>query len=123
MVGAWWSTVAAEFIEEWAPEGPTERCLVDRLVGLHWRRQRLDRYEHSKLQLRVEEVHFTNEVNRHKQNLKRLGLEFDKANIVEAVEKILCRLSPYYSNHIREKVPCEEAQDTVPWGRQSGSIL
>jgi hypothetical protein len=118
-----YEALVAEFMEEWAPEGPTERSLVDRLVGLHWRRQRLDRYEHSKLELRVKEVHFTNEVNRHKQNLKRLGLEFDRANSVEAVEKILCRLSPYYSNHIREKVPCEEAQDTVPWGPAIGKYL
>ena len=118
-----YEALVAEFMEEWAPEGPTERSLVDRLVGLHWRRQRLDRYEHSKLQLRVEEVHFTNEVNRHKQNLKHLGLEFDRANSVEAVEKILCRLSPYYSNLIREKVPCEEAQDTAPWGPAIGKYL
>jgi hypothetical protein len=115
--------LAAEFMEEWAPEGPTERSLVDRLVGLYWQRQRLDRYEHSKLQIRVEDVQQANEDNRHVQNLKNLGPEFNGATSVEAVEKILSRLSSFYSGHIRERVPCEEAQDTAPWGPAIGKYL
>src|SRR5664280_1830368 len=48
-----YEALVAELVEEWAPEGPTERGLVDRLVGLLWRRQRLERYEHSQLRQRL----------------------------------------------------------------------
>ena len=52
-----YETLVAETTEEWAPEGATERSLVDRLVGLFWRRQRLERYEQSKLQERIKETY------------------------------------------------------------------
>ena len=57
-----YEALGAELNEEWAPEGATERGLVDRLVALYWRKQRLDRYEHSKLQQRVGEIQQKNEV-------------------------------------------------------------
>ena len=55
-----YESLGAELNEEWVPEGRTELSLVDRLVGLYWRKQRLDRYEHSNLQQRVKEIHQNN---------------------------------------------------------------
>ena len=81
-----YEALGAELNEEWAPEGATERGLVERLVALYWRKQRLDRYEYSKLQQRVDEIQRKNWVSRHRQNLKNLGPEFNSAASVEAVE-------------------------------------
>ena len=47
-----YESLGAELNEEWVPEGRTELSLVDRLVGLYWRKQRLDRYENAKLKAR-----------------------------------------------------------------------
>jgi hypothetical protein len=118
-----YDALAAELDEEWAPEGPTERSLVDRLVGLYWRKQRLDRYENAKLKQRVEAIHERNEVNRHRQNLNNLGPEFNDAKSVEAVEKILSRLSPFYNEIITDAVPRADSQDTTPWGPAIGAYL
>ena len=111
-----YEALAAELDEEWVPEGPTERSLVERLVGLYWRKQRLDRYENAKLKQRAEEIHERNEANRHRQNLKNLAPEFNDAKSVEAVEEILSRLSPFYNEIITDAVPRAESQDTTPWG-------
>jgi hypothetical protein len=118
-----YDALAAELDEEWAPEGPTERSLVERLVGLYWRKQRLDRYENAKLKQRVEAIHERNEVNRHRQNLQNLGPEFNDAKSVEAVEKILSRLSPFYNEIITDAVPRADSQDTTPWGPAIGAYL
>jgi len=118
-----YDALAAELDEEWAPEGPTERSLVDRLVGLYWRKQRLDRYENAKLKQRVEAIHERNEVNRHRQNLNNLGPEFNDAKSVEAVEKILSTLSPFYNEIITDAVPRADSQDTTPWGPAIGAYV
>jgi len=73
-----YETLVAETTEEWAPEGATERSLVDRLVGLFWRRQRLERYEQSKLQERIKEIRECNLSNRVSE-LKDLGPRFENA--------------------------------------------
>ena len=72
---------------------------------------------------RVEEVHDQNELNRHWQNLKNLAPKFNGAMSVEAVKKILSRLSSDYSDYIREKVPRAESQDTTPWGPAIAAYL
>lgn len=118
-----YEALSAELNEEWAPEGVTEQGLVDRLVALYWRKQRLDRYEHSKLQQRVDEIQRKNEVNRHRQNLKNLGPEFSSAASVEAVEQILSRLSPSYADIITGWVPRETCQDSAQWGPAIGTYL
>jgi hypothetical protein len=97
--------------------------LVERLVGLYWRKQRLDRFENTKLKQRVEAIHEENEINRHRQNLKNLGPEFNDAKSVEAVEKILFRLGPVYNEIITDAVPPAESQDTTPWGPAIGAFL
>jgi hypothetical protein len=118
-----YEALAAELNEEWAPEGPTERGLVERLVGLYWRKQRLDRFENAKLKQRVEEIHDQNEINRHRQNLKNLAPEFNDAKSVEAVDGILSRLSPFYNEIITEAVPRAESQDTTQWGPTIAAYL
>jgi hypothetical protein len=118
-----YDALAAELNEEWAPEGPTERGLVERLVGLYWRKQRLDRYENAKLKQSVEAIHESNQVNLHRQNLKDLGPEFNDAKSVEAVEKILSTLSPFYNEIITDAVPRADSQDTTPWGPAIGAYL
>jgi hypothetical protein len=90
---------------------------------LYWRKQRLDRYENAKLKQRVEAIHERNKVNRHRQNLKNLGPEFNDAKSVEAVEKIFSRLSPFYNEIITDAVPRADSQDTTPWGPAIGAYL
>jgi hypothetical protein len=118
-----YDALAAELDEEWAPEGPTECSLVERLVGLYWRKQRLDRYENAKLKQRVEAIHERNEINRDRQNLKNLAPKFTDAKTVEAVEKILSRLSPFYNEIITDAVPRAESQETTPWGPSIGAYF
>jgi hypothetical protein len=117
-----YDALVAELNQEWVPEGPTEQGLVDRLVGLYWRRQRLDRYERSKLKQRVEQIREYNEVNRDRENLKNWGMKLGQAESIEAVEGILSRLSPYYVEIITEAVP-REAQEAAAWGPAIGAYF
>src|SRR5947208_348617 len=48
-----YALMLAELYDEWAPEGLTERELVDRLAALYWRRRRAHLYQQAKLQRRV----------------------------------------------------------------------
>jgi hypothetical protein len=118
-----YEVLRAELNEEWAPEGPTERGLVDRLVALYWRKQRLERYEHLSLQQQLDQIHQKNEVNRHRQNLKNLGIEFGAASSIEVVERILSRLSPFYTDMIIGWVPRETCQDPAQWGKAISAHL
>jgi len=116
-----YEALRAELYEEWAPEGATERGLVDRLVALYWRRQRLERYEHLRLEERLDAIYDKNEGNRHLQYLKNLAPQFVDAEGVEAVEKILSQLSPFYANLIPERNP--ECNDPARWGAAIGALL
>jgi hypothetical protein len=111
-----YEALAAELMEEWAPEGPTERSLVDRLVELHWRRQRLVRYEHAKLQLRIEKIREDNQVSLAIQKLKDCAPEFEEATSLEEVDEILLQLSDTYIDHIEKKVPYDKSPDAPPRG-------
>jgi hypothetical protein len=113
----------AELREEWAPEGATERGLVDRLIGLYWRKQRLDRYVHLSLQLRIEEIRQTNETRRLHQNLKNIGPDFSGASDVEAVEEVLSELNPFHADVIKACVPRETCQDPTQWGPAIAAYL
>jgi hypothetical protein len=105
-----------ELYEEWAPEGVTERNLVDRLVLLYWRKERLERYEHLSLQQRVSQIETQSEINRHRKNLHNLADEFGAATNEEAVAKIFTLLSPWYVDIITSKVPRESCKDSSEWG-------
>jgi hypothetical protein len=55
--------------------------------------------------------------------LKNLGPEFSNATGVEAVEKILSRLSPVYGEVITSWVPREKCKDLTQWGQAIGKFL
>ena len=111
-----YETLVAELIEEWSPDGPTERGLVDRLVGWHWRRQRLERYEQSKLQQRLEALRERNAYSRGLQALKDLGPRFEKAASDDEVDMILYELSESYVDYFEKQVPYSESPDAPPRG-------
>lgn len=113
-----YNAFAAEFVEEWTPDGPTERSLVERLVRLHWRRQRLERYDQAKLQLLVEQIDQKNASGRIIQELKGLGPEFSEAESPEEVKQILSEIDEGYAAHIEEKVPHDKSPGAA-WDRQS----
>jgi len=117
-----YETLVAETTEEWAPEGATERSLVDRLVGLFWRRQRLERYEQSKLQERIKEIRECNLSNRVSE-LKDLGPRFENAASDEEVDDILAELSDACSGFIEKLVPYDESLDSAPRGPAIAEIL
>lgn len=118
-----YAALAAELDQEWTPDGPTEQGLVDRLLSLKWRRQRLDRYEQIRMRQEIDAFDEKNEINRHRQNLRRLGLEIAAAPNVEAVEKILARLSPDYQDIITEGAPREKCEDASKWGQAINAYL
>jgi len=118
-----YEALAAEANEEWVPDGLTERSLVDRLVGLYWRKQRLDRYEHSKLQQRVQQIRQHNLYGRQLQEMKDLGPRFEDAATKDEVFEILDEISDAYGDYIEEKVPFQASEDAPPWGRAIAKYL
>jgi hypothetical protein len=119
-----YEVLRADLYDEWAPDGPTERGLVDTLVESRWRKQRLDRYEHLSLQKRINQIQSKSEDRRHRQNLRKIwASEFSEATSLEAVEHILSTLSPLYRATITGWVPLETCQDPAQWGAAIGKFL
>jgi hypothetical protein len=106
---------AAEFLEEWAPEGPTERGLVERLVGLNWRKQRLDRYEQTQLQAHVQRINETNEASRVLQGLKDLIPKFQAADGEDSIRELFSKISEDYGVCFDHLVPHNESSGAA-WG-------
>jgi hypothetical protein len=119
-----YEVLRADLYDEWVPDGPTERGLVDTLVESRWRKQRLGRYDHLSLQKRIDQIHRNSEDTRHRQNLKKnWASEFSAATSLEAVEHILSTLSPLYRVTITGWVPLETCQDPAQWGTAIGKFL
>ncbi len=119
-----YEALRADLYDEWAPDGTTERGLVDTLIESRWRKQRLDRYEHFSLQKRRDQIHSKSEDTRHRQNLRKIwASEFSAATSLEAVEHILSTLSPLYRVTITGWVPLETCQDPAQWGTAIGKFL
>jgi hypothetical protein len=118
-----YNALASEFMEEWAPEGPTERGLVERLLGLYWRKQRLDRYEQEQLQRGVQRIHENNEASRMIEEMKGWGSKFQDAASEEKVDEILAELDDPYSDFIKDKVPYDESPDAHPRGPAIAKFL
>jgi hypothetical protein len=118
-----YNALASEFMEEWAPEGPTERGLVERLLGLYWRKQRLDRYEQEQLQRGVQRIHEDNEASRLIQEMKDWAPKFQDAASAEEVVQILAELDDAYSDFIADKVPYDESPDAPPRGPAIAKFL
>jgi hypothetical protein len=113
----------ADLYEEHMPDGRTEHLVVDELVDLYWRKQRIDRYVRLVLKQRLDGVHQKSEGARHRKNLKNLASEFSCAETFEAVEQILSMLSPYYVSIIKYWVPLEKCEDPARWGAAIGEHL
>jgi len=109
--------------QEWTPNGSTEEYLVQTLLDLRWRRQRLDRYGQISVQKRLDEIRDDNQTSRHIENLGAFAPEFNEADSVEKVETILSRLAPLYSDTIRLHWPFETGGDPAAWGPRIGKGL
>jgi hypothetical protein len=118
-----YNALASEFMEEWAPEGPTERGLVERLLGLYWRKQRLDRYEQEQLHRGVQRIHENNEASRMIEEMKDWAPKFQDAASAEEVDEILAELDDAYSDFIKDKVPYDESPDAPPRGPAIAKFL
>jgi hypothetical protein len=109
--------------QEYAPDGSTEEYLVQTLLDLRWRRQRLDRRGRFSTQKRLDKIREISETNRHMANLGTFASEFKQADSVEKVEAILSRLSPGYSGIILSVWPFKVGDDPVAWGSKIGEGL
>ena len=119
-----YEALRADTYEEWVPDGPTERGLVDTLVESRWRKRRLERNEHLSLQKRRDQILSESEHSRHRQNLRKIwASEFSAATSLEEVEHILSTLSPLYRVTITRWVPLETCQDPAQWGTAIGKYL
>lgn len=118
-----YEALRAAHYDEWAPDGVIEECLVDELFMMRWKKRRLDQYDQIRLQQRFAQIHEKNEGNRHRTNLKNLSAEFRVATSIEAVEKILSTLSPFYCRVITQWVPRESSKDLAQWGAAVGKFL
>jgi hypothetical protein len=110
-----YALMLVELYEEWAPEGLTERELVDRLASLYWRRRRLHLYQQAKLQQRVDTIKANNDWIGHQKFLKALAPEFAESTSVKAVERILSRYVRY-RDLIVGWVPRVASQEETKWG-------
>src|ERR1700730_7531485 len=109
--------------QEWTPNGSTEEYLVQTLLDLRWRRQRLDRYGRISVQKRLDEIRDDNQTSHHIENLGALAPEFNEADSVEKVETILASMAPLYSDTIRLHWPFETGGDPAAWGPRIGKGL
>jgi hypothetical protein len=113
-----YESLGAGLNQEWNPNGSTEEYLVQTLLDLRWRRQRLGRYGQISVQKRLDKIRDDNQTSRHIENLGALAPEFNEADRVEKVEAILSRLAPLYSNTIRSRWPLESGGDPGGMGCQ-----
>jgi hypothetical protein len=118
-----YESLRAGLNQEYTPDGSTEEYLVQTLLDLRWRRQRLDRYGQISVQKRLDKIRDDNQTSRHIENLGALAPEFNEADRVEKVEAILSRLAPLYSNTIRSRWPLESGGDPAAWGAKIGKGL
>jgi hypothetical protein len=118
-----YEALRAGLYEEWSPRGKTEEYEVNTLLGLLWRRRRLDRYEQFTMQKRLSAVRAANRRSLHFECLRLSAPNFSNAKTVEQVEEILSQLSPLYSSTIRSWWPLREGEDPNTWGAKIASGL
>jgi hypothetical protein len=69
-------------------------------------------------------VRETNQKSHHIENLRSFAPNFNEAKGVEQVEVMLSRLSPLYSNTIRQAWPLREGEDPNTWGTKiAGGLM
>jgi hypothetical protein len=118
-----YEALRAGLYEEWFPQGKTEEYEVNALLGLLWRRRRLERYEQISMQTKLAAVRKANEISRHIEDLRSFGPKFEEAKTLEEVKELLSQLNPLYSNTIRSKWPLKEGDDPTKWGSKIASGL
>ena len=113
-----YEALRTELYLEFSPSGSTEEHLVQTLVDLRWRRQRLNCYERITIQKRLDQIREKNETSQHIENLRSFATEFNEATDVEKVEALLATFSPFYSNTVRDRWPLQTDKDPSTWGRK-----
>jgi len=103
-------------IEEWVPEGATEQNLVDRLAGLIWKQQRMERYDQAMLKRGVESVRIDTQTGIYLQTLIDLIPKFKAASSAAEVEEILLSLDPSYVDVALQRAPRDKVVDPTKWG-------
>jgi hypothetical protein len=68
------------------------------------------------IQKRLDKIREDNEYSHDVENLRSFASEFDEATSAEKVEALLARLSPLYSNTIRQEWPLQTSEDASTWG-------
>src|SRR6267142_4699574 len=111
-----YESLRADLYLEFTPSGSTEEHLVQTLLDLRWRRQRLDCYERITIQKRLDQIREENETSRHIENLRSFASEFNEAADAEKVEALLATLSSLYSNTVRDRWPLQAGEDPSTWG-------
>ena len=111
-----YEALRTELYLEFSPSGSTEEHLVQTLVDLRWRRQRLNCYERITIQKRLDQIREKNETSQHIENLRSFAAEFNEATDAEKVEALLATLSLFYSNTIRDRWPLQTDEDPSTWG-------
>jgi hypothetical protein len=111
-----YEALRAGLYQEFSPSGSTEEHLVETLLNLLWRRQRLEFREQIVIQQRLDKVRAKNEHSHHVDKLRSFAPEFAKATSVEQVEAVLASLSPIYRNTIRRDWPLKTGDDPQKWG-------
>jgi len=72
-----YESLRADLYLEFTPSGSTEEHLVQTLLDLRWRRQRLDCYERITIQKRLDQIRAKNETSQHIENLRSFATEFN----------------------------------------------
>jgi hypothetical protein len=102
--------------KEWAPEGGSEEYLVQRLVKLIWRRQRLDRYEHIKAEQAQEEIRRQSRVLHSLEKVFPLASDFKRARTEAAVEELISVLDKEQASIVRSNWPLDKCELSFEWG-------
>jgi hypothetical protein len=108
-----YALLCARLREEWAPEGPTEEELVDRLAAQLWKRRRLHLRGEAIMQARIDSIETRNRASNVRRYLKELAPEFAAAQNAKEVESVLNRHKQYRET-ITDWIP--RSQEEAKWG-------
>jgi hypothetical protein len=111
-----YESLKAGLNREYSPDGTTEEYLVQTMVDLLWRRQRLDRHGQITIQKQLDKIREVNEASRHCEVLCSVVPEFREATTEEEVVRILDCLRPIYKITILQDWPLQTHEDPATWG-------
>jgi hypothetical protein len=117
-----YALLCARLREEWAPEGPTEEELVERLAAQLWKRRRLHMRGEAIMQARIDSIESRNRASNIRRYLKELAPEFAAAQNAKEVESVLNK-HKQYREIITDWVPRDPSQDEAKWGPAIAAYL